>query len=239
MGKSPAGSVADDFVGVVALFKQRNIIPAVPPAHLVDNARKIHRATYSLITWRFRLKQTAGHRRVFLEEIASDALQVLPQALMGYGKTTKLLTRGIIENGMRHLYFSDHPIEFERMNRDAKWYVKTDDLFTYALNHPNFLDTEKEFDAINRLSSLYSEVSAGIHGRRVSDLETRIALSKIRYSKKSIVDEAAFIQRCAESANFLLAVFHREQLRHFGQEDQSIILRSMCKRARRAWTDTH
>src|SRR5271157_4323404 len=175
MAKKPIQSVAGDFALVLEFLKKRGIVPATPPNPLVESAKRIHRATYSLILWRFRLRRIPEHGQVFVEEIASDALQLLPQVLMGYGKTTKLLTRGIVENTLRHLYFSDHPIEFERMNREQKWYVSLEDLFDYAKIHPAFLRTESRFDAISRLASLHSDLSAGVHGRQVQDLEMRLA----------------------------------------------------------------
>ena len=123
MARRPVPQVAHDLEGVLAFFRERGIVGSPPPGKLLEHAKKIHRATYSLMLWRFRLKGGAEHGRVFIEEVASDALQILPQTLMGYGKTAKLLTRGVIENTLRHIYFSDHPVEFLRMNRDRKWYV--------------------------------------------------------------------------------------------------------------------
>src|SRR5437870_9742518 len=145
MARRPIPSVAADFASAISFLTDRGIAPTTAPAKLLENAKRIHRATFSLILWRFRLTGIPQHGKVFVEEIASDALQILPQVLMGYGKTAKLLTRGIVENTLRHLYFSDHPVEFERMNRDAKWYVRMDDLFDYIKVHPLFLQTEKKF----------------------------------------------------------------------------------------------
>jgi hypothetical protein len=237
MAKRPVKSVADDFTGVVEFLTARGIIPQNPPQHQLYLAKRIHRATYALILWRFRLRKLREHGAVFIEEIASDALQLLPQALMGYGKTTKLLTRGIIENTLRHIYFSDHPIEFERMNRDTKWYLQMEDLFGYAVIHPAFIDIEPRFAAVNKLKTLYGDLSAGIHGRRVQDLEMRIALKKIVYTDEAAQREAEMIERCAESANFALAIFHHQQVRGFQLEDRRIILRTMPKNARRIWNE--
>src|SRR5580700_3028951 len=136
MAKRAPPSVTDDFNGVMEFFKSRGIVSASPPVQLVSEAKKLHRATFSLLLWRFRLKHLPEHSRVFVEEIASDALQILPQALMGYGKTTKLLTRGVVENTFRHLYFSDHPVEFARMNLERKWYLGIEELVEYLLAHP-------------------------------------------------------------------------------------------------------
>lgn len=236
MAKRPLPPVADDFNGVIAFFKSRGIVPAAPAAELLASAKRLHRATYSLILWRFRLKSLPEHGQVFIEEIASDALQILPQALMGYGKTTKLLTRGVIENTLRHLYFADHPVEFARMNREKKYFLAIDELLEYLPSHWDFLETEPKFDAINRLNSLYSELSAGVHGRKVQDLEMRVALNKISFTQPAFEDHVAMVERCAEASNFLLATFHKEQVRSFQREDRQILLGTMCPQARQVWT---
>ena len=229
-------AIAADFASVLSLFRERGLIAVPPPGKLLEQARRIHRATYSLILWRFRLKNLPQHSQVFIEEIASDALQILPQTMMGYGKTAKLLTRGVIENTIRHIYFADHPIEFARMNRDQKWYIGVDALFDYLKSHPLFLDTEGKFDAISKLSSLYSELSAGVHGRTIRDLEMRTALSKITYSEQAAETQAACTERCVEAANFLLAMFHASRMDAFQVEDRRIILQTMTPRARVIWT---
>ncbi len=223
-----------EFDNVMSFLRKRRIIPDCTPTTIIESAKRIHRVTHSLILWRFRLKGLPDHSRVFIEEIASDALQILPQALMGYGKTAKLLTRGIVENTLRHLYFSDHPVEFARMNSGTKWYLSIEDLFEYPKMIPEFVRFEIQFDALNRLSSLYSDLSAGVHGRTVKDLEMRIALNKIKCDGDSVVKQAALTERCGEAANGLLSLFHREKLRSFQPEDRQIILRTMPPRARKA-----
>jgi hypothetical protein len=237
MAKTSIPSVAADFDLVLPFLQSRGVVSATPSASFLANAKRIHRATYSLILWRFRLRGLPAHGQVFIEEIASDALQILPQVLMGYGKTAKLLTRGIVENTLRHLYFFDHPIEFAKMNREAKWYVKTDELLGYLKGHPAFLETEQKFDAIARLGILHSDLSAGIHGRQVKDLEMRAALRKISYSEQMAQREVELSERCAASANFLLGVFHREKMTRFEIEDRRIILRTMPVRARQVWNE--
>jgi hypothetical protein len=232
-------SVADDFSGVLAYLKTRGIVANSPEPPLLEKAKRIHRATFSLILWSFRLSRLPEHGRVFVDEIASDALQILPQVLTGYSKTSKLLTRGILENTLRHLYFSDHPIEFLRMNRDGKWYVQIEDLAAYVLHHPAFIETEPKFDAVNKIKSLYTELSAGVHGRSVRDLEMRKALSKIVYDDTVAERETLFVERCAEVVNFSLAVFHRVRFNKLQTEDRRIIFKTMTTRAKAALSDTN
>ena len=237
MARRPIPVLDAEFANVMSFLRERGVVPDSPPGTTVDGAKRIHRVTHSLILWRFRLKGLSEHGRVFIEEIASDALQILPQALMGYEKTAKLLTRGIIENVLRNIYFSDHPVEFARMNRGTKWYLSMEELFEYPKMVQTLADLETRFDALNRLNTLYGELSAGIHGRTVRDLEMRTALNKIKCDAVSLTKQAALTERCGEAASFLLAAFHREKFAAFQTDDRQIILRTMPPRARQAIAD--
>jgi hypothetical protein len=237
MSKRPIPVVADDFTAVMTFLKGKGIVPANASAALLGHAKRIHGYTYTLIFWRFRIRNLPEHSKVFLEEIASDALQILPQALMGYAKTTKLLTRGIIENTLRHVYFSDHPIEYQRMNRDKKWYLSVSDLCEYAKVHPEFSVTERKFGAISQLTSLYSDLSGGVHGRTVGDLEMRTALGRIMYEEEAVGTEVENLRKCAEAVNFLLAIFHLPKVRLLAVEDQRVLLRGMPAVARSVWRE--
>lgn len=220
-------SVARDLEGVLVSLQRANLVPTCPDRELLVGVKKLHQATYSLILWRFRLRNIPHHGRPFIEEIASDALQILPHALAGYVKTTHLLTRGIIENTLRYLYFSDHPIEFQKMNSAKKWYLEPRELFEYATSHPCLVPTETKFHAIGNLKSLYGDLSGAIHGGRVTDLEMRVALNKIVFEQKALDQHVRFVRRCAEAVNFVLSTFHVEKFRAFQAEDRRIILRSI------------
>ncbi len=237
MAKRPVPATAADFDNVLQYLQARGIMPHTPSAATVENAKKIHRATYSLILWRFRLGKLPEHGSAFIEEIASDSLQVLPQVFMGYSKTSKLMMRGILENTLRHVYFTDHPVEYALMNMEEKWYLSMEELLQYAKEHPDFRKTEPKFDALARMKNLYAELSAGIHGRRVSDLEMRTALEKIVYEEANGARLTSLVERCAEAANFVLAIFQRAKFNGFGVEDRRIILRTMDSRARALWRE--
>jgi len=227
--------VTSDFEEVVEFLKQRHILAEDPSPDIIAAARSIHAATYSLILWRFQAKRLPSHSHVFLDEIASDALQILPQALSGYRKTTLLLVRSIVENVIRHIYFSDHPVEFRRANREKKWYLTFENLFDYLRNHPDFVEAEPRFDGINRLSTLYDELSAQVHGRKVTHLEMRRALREIALDTEVFRKQVKLVERCAESSNFLLLVFHRHRVRRFPDDCQRTILATMPALARRTW----
>ena len=237
MARRPIPSLNADFENVRSFLQERGILSKTPTAVSIENAKKIHRATHSLILWRFRLGRIPENGSVFIEEIASDALQILPQVFMGYSKLPKLLMRGILENTLRHIYFSNHIVEFARMNQEEKWYLSMEDLLEYTKAHPDFARTELKFDALCRMKSLYGELSAGIHGRRVSDLEMRTALEKIVYDESLAGKQTILVEKCAELCNFLLTIYQRSRFALFGMEDKRVILRTMNLPARAIWKE--
>ena len=226
-----------DFREVIEYFGTVPLIPTPLPPSMNSLAKRVHESTYTLILWRFRLTNLPPHAQPFVDEISSDALQVLPQILLGYTRATKLLLRGILENTLRFVYFYDHPVEFALMNQQAKWYLELKQLFYYVKSHPNHKIAETKFDAINKMQSLYSELSAGVHGRTVRDLESRTALRSIIFNLAEARKELGLLQRCTEAVNFVLAIENRVQLRSFPADDKGYILGSLPKFARLAWQD--
>ena len=237
MVAKPVTSATKDFDDVIAFLSTVRVIDIAPSQDVLSIARRIHSMTYTLILWKFSLKKLSSYGSPFVEEIASDALQVLPQVLLGSSKTARLLMRGILENTLRHIYFSDHPVEFEIMNRESRWFMDVKALVEYAKSHPLFSVTEPQFAAIGKLYSIYSDLSAAVHGRRVIDLEMRKSLQHISLNKVTANKEADLIKQCAECCNFVLAVFHRARFRRFPSADRSAILRTMPKRAREIISD--
>jgi hypothetical protein len=225
-----------DHAQVVAYLGTLQVLPSAASAVCLDLAKSVHRATHSLILWRFRLVALPAHSQVFVEEIASDALQLLPQFTLGFAKPFELLTRGVIENTIRHIYFTDHPIEFYKMNTHPKWYMQTEELFTYATEHPVLGKLEKHFNAIHRLRDLYSELSATVHGRRVQDFQMKNALTKITFDEETAKRGDRLLKSCTESVNALLAAFHAEQFHNFASPERRLVLRTICPKGRRALT---
>lgn len=240
MSRTSASQQQNDFKEVTYFFQKRGIIPEPCPNEIIRFAKSTHKAVYSLVFWRFRLRRIPIHGSVFLDELASDALQVLPQSLMGYNKAANLLIRGVIENALRHIYFSDHPVEFARLNNTKKWYVSIEDLFEYLHNHPLFIETRQSFDAPANLKSCYSElseyvhVSEYVHGRTVGHLQLKKAFEHLVFDYECSERVSALLSRSAESVNFLMAVFHSEQVSKLPSDDRAIYLQTLNSTARRA-----
>jgi hypothetical protein len=111
------------------------------------------------------------------------------------------------------------------------------ELKDYALAHPIFEETEPKFDALKRLNQLYAELSEGVHGSRVHNLEMRVALNKITLDDAEFKSQTKLVEKCAESVNFFLAAFHKKEFSKLHLEDRQIILHTMPDKARRALTE--
>ena len=236
MGRRQLPAIVGDFAEVVALLKARGTLSPEPSDEALATAKSIHASTYALMLWRFRLRRIPDHGRVFLDEIASDALQLLPQVMLGFEKTASMLARGVLENTLRHINFLDHRIEFIRMNRE-KWFLTVEQLWDYTKTHPSYLTTEPRFDALAQAKSLYSDLSASVHGRSVQHLEMRRALSQIAYSDKAGARQALQIKKVSQVTSVLLAILHADKMRKFDVADRRLILRNMPPLARQIWTE--
>ena len=225
-------SVEKDLSEVTIFLERLKTLGSPIPVEKKSLMRKIHYSTYSLILWKFRLKNLPLHGKPFIEEVASDALQLLPQLLLGYKKTVRLLGRSIIENTIRHIYFSDHPVEFARMNRDKKWYLEIKELFNYLKSHHDLCESAFLLGIVDELTSLYSDLSTGIHGTKVADLEMRRALKAIQYNQDAAVKEEELLRRLTAPCNILLTVFHRKRFSKFSSEDRRILIHSMSRSQR-------
>jgi hypothetical protein len=224
---------AGDYRRVIEFLQARGLIPASPAAGMLSSLRKLHAATHGLILWRFCIRGLRPHAAVFLDEVASDALQIIPQALGGYRKPTVLLIRSAVENVVRHLFFSDHPVEFERANSARKWYPQVSELFDYLARHPIFEPLEPRFDGVKRLRRVYDDLSAEIHGRTVRHMETRRALAEIRFDQAVFEAQVAHVLRAAEATNFLLLSFHQARVRRLPADMRTILLGPISRKGRR------
>ena len=230
-------AITKDFDEVFEYLRTRLAIGGKLPGETVATAKRVHASAYSLITWKFRLRKIPKRGQIYLEEIASDAIQILPQVMFGFSKTAKLLMRGVIENTLRHIYFHDHPVEFTWANQAGKWYIAAAKMFEFLGSHPEFVLTEPKFDAIGQLSNLYSTLSAGVHGAAVRDLEMRTALKSIAFDQKRAEQDAELLHRCAAAANFLIAIYHHEQVGSFSVNNRRLIMRTLPLKARQVWKD--
>ncbi len=232
MSAPKSDTIHHDYKQVLAFLEKRNLIAVDIPDQLNSGLRKMHRYIYSLCIWSHFLN-LPEHGQVYINELASDAIQILPHAAIGFKKSSRLLARGVIENLMRHVYFLDHPVEFERQNLDAKWYMSAEQLFDYARNHPRFTQTEVKFNALGRLRKLYGELSAEVHGGKSVHLDQYTALKDMKLDMNAFNNQVSFVENTAGSVNFVLLIFHSDRMSKIAPSFQKVLFATMAKKARR------
>jgi hypothetical protein len=58
-----------------------------------------------------------------------------------------------------------------------------------------------------------------------------------RGEPESAKNDAELLRKCAQSVNFLIAIFQRERMRQFPLEDRRLILRTLPAVARQVWME--
>lgn len=109
-------------------------------------------------------------------EIVSDSIACMYNALSGFYHTANIGLRSILEMACSTFYYCDHKIEhylYSEQNAKADKYVNTlvDNFDFYKTNYikafyPQIDNEEKEVDAVSKyLKKLYSKLCDIVHGR--------------------------------------------------------------------------
>lgn len=110
-----------------------SITPEIKP-----HFKKYHRLSYviALIENKLEQKFTDENKYLFVNEILSDLLANASLILIGYYHSSQILVRRLIENFYNHVYYFEHPVEFEFLNLGRNDYTPIIDLKNYFEAHP-------------------------------------------------------------------------------------------------------
>lgn len=117
------------------------------------------------------------HRRIFLQELSSDAIHLVHVLMAGDGRAGSFYLRSIIENFWRHHYFKDHPVEYEWLTTRKKYYMTLKDLREYCGWLKIFSGRLDE--SLKALETRYAELSKQVHSSSVRTLVLRDSLEQI------------------------------------------------------------
>ena len=234
MPKSPSylAQVNEDLAETLAMLQVRTIAPVAMTAPILKTLLSMHHAVYSLCIWSHFVK-VEEHGQLYLREIASDAIQIEPHVLSGFSRTSMLLARSIIENTLRHIYFTDHPVEFERANRDVKFYLSAEELFEYSRNYIHFAEPEVRFQPLSKLRNEYRSLSATVHGGRVNDLSLHKALKTVVFDPADLDAQVGHVKAVAEACNFLLLIFHKNRSGKIPAPLRKVIMMTLAPKGRK------
>jgi len=200
---------------LISYFKKINIYPSKTNKSIEKNFNLCHRYIYSLCFWPHYFKEEIIYRKIFLEQLRTDALQSLYLSLLGLKKPTKLLFRSIIEDLLNHIYFYDHKIEFEKLESEYNFYINTNELWEYVDKHPRLNIVIKESDSLNILKIKYKEYSKYIHSQSVNYMDLKRTYEEVNFDVEFFNECKNNIIKIIENVNYILYIFYVINIEHF------------------------
>jgi len=110
-----------------------SVTPEVKP-----HFKKYHRLTYvmALLENKLEEKFKEENKFLFINEILSDLLSNASLTFIGFYYSSQILLRRFIENFYNHVYYFEHPVEYEFLNLGRNDYTPMIELKNYFEAHP-------------------------------------------------------------------------------------------------------
>lgn len=170
-----AARVKSDFEGIWTPAAHARL---ESPADQRDTFRNIHKLTVCFSALANAVSNLPEHKRVFLQEAASDAVHMVHVLLSGDVRGARFYLRSIIENFWRHQYFSEHRIEYGWLTSKAKYKVTALNLREYLAALECFLGQISVCrDGLDRE---YVALSTEVHSSSIRTLVLREKLNDIK-----------------------------------------------------------
>ena len=229
----PVNFLEKDFEDLKEFLIKKRLISENEDKGILTNLKHIHKVCYSFALWDHNLARIPYNGKVFLKEIRSDAIQSIPLLLLGFKKPVSILLRGIIENSLKHIYFIDHPVEFEWLTTKSKYFPTMNDLYDYTISHPSLKSVFEKIDIVDVLKQKYIKSSMLVHSRDVSHMQLVKSLSGIKRDEGFITDYKSDLIDIGNVINLMFGLVHKERFNKFNQFSQEIILNCMNRKTRR------
>lgn len=223
-----ASKVKDDFEAIWKDYGQERLENHAKQKDLIRSAHKI------AICFSFLSKATSSsdlHKRLFLQELASDAIHLVHTLMVGDARGGSFYLRSIIENFWRHLYYRDHPIEFGWLHTRTKYKL------TMAIlrEHCGWLDCFKGKlnVSLGNLERLYADLSTDVHSTSARTVVLREDLRQIVLSTSQSKSLAPRLRDTLKDTLVLLIFAERDVFDALHINTQSFILECLDAGRRR------
>lgn len=131
-------NVDSDFANFEIAIKKTNLFRHSFESNQRPTLKRYHRLAYAIALIQNKLEQKwkEPNKFLFLNEILSDLLSNLSISYIGFYHSSLILVRRQIENFYNHIYYFEHPVEYELLNLGRNEYTPIIELKEYLENHP-------------------------------------------------------------------------------------------------------
>lgn len=171
------------------------------------------------------------NRRLFLQELASDAIHLVHVLFMGDARGARFYLRSVIESFWRHHYFRDHPVEYGWLHTRSKYYTEIKSLREHCGWLDCFQGSAKTFH--DDLGRLYGELSSSVHSTSSNTLVLRSTIEDIRLTVAQSVTLSRDLQQVMKPVLFLCILSEQDSFNGLHINMQNVLLNALTVRQRR------
>lgn len=225
-----------DYTKFQKAFLKTNTFKHTLSPKIKTKFKKYHHLTYVIALFNTKLESfwNERNRYLFLNEILSDLLLNLTISFIGFHRASEIILRRNIENFYNHIYYFEHPVEYQLLNLGKNDYVPIQNLRSYFEEHPTInpeLSVDSNIKKYNdQLFLKYQELCRTVHTKG----EAFMGLAKNLEEIKPKIDFASHLQNMNQTIQFiiyLLFKFHTELT--FSNTERNIVSNAFSRDVRR------
>lgn len=168
---------------------------------------------------------------VFLKELKTEIVTLISLGTLGFEISLHL--RRCIELALKHVYYFDHPIEYQILLESFKSSEMTKqdrtvrDLFSYLLMHPNLKKLKELNNPVNLIDNSYQNLCEIVHARKIPIPSKLEECTLPRLTKEEIQQAKKTYRQIVRSIIVLLITFHIKSAANFDGYKKELILYSL------------
>lgn len=203
-----------DFIAFQEALNKTNI-----QLHTISNENRVslkryHRLTYIIALFENKLEtKWKGHENkfLFLNELLSDLLANCSLSLIGFQHSSLIITRRLLENFYNHIFYFEHPVEFELLNLGRNDYTPIVELKNYFESHPVVKPLlDKNIKIFNdQVFYHYQELCRTVHTKGEDFMGLAKNIDEIKPAF-NFIDHLTLVNKSTQSIIYLLYKFHRD-----------------------------
>lgn len=221
-------SLNKDFQDVLSHIKRDLNLVSSFTSEEMDIFKRIHSRTYAILLTQKKLKENR-HGCIFIDEILSDAIQILPLLLRGYNKVATYLLRDILENCLKYVYYYDHKIELSWLESGEKYIFTIDEFIQYLERHPMTSNHVIRLKLKDKIKTLYSNLSKVIHSSSSKHMQLVKYLEAVKYDHACCQEYFSIFEKVTDIVVTIIILFNCERFNRLPVDERRLVLNAIGK----------